>query len=186
MAGWGVGFGAVAVIFATWLVARFFHLRDIGALPYIWAVTIIAALALFASLFPAWRASLLSPMVAIRNDGRRYKSVVYPAPEDDRPVGIEPALLTEFIDASRRADSFSEALRMALATLRAKLCAQSAMLFENVSDQEYGCVAAIPDNQALVSSIPASGFLINRLNSYPAPLAFTPGDLDSSVRWARE
>lgn len=184
MAGYGIGFGAIAVIFATWLVARFFHLHDIGALPYAWSVAIVAALAMFASLFPAWRATLLSPMVAIRNDGKRYESVVYPASEDDRPAGFELAMLTEFIDASRRADSFSEALRLALATLRAKIHAQSAMLLENSSGPEYGCVAVIPETHALVCSIPANGFLINRLKFYPAPLTFTPLDLDSSLRWA--
>ncbi len=186
MAGSGIGIGALAVIFATWLVARFFHLHDIGALPYVWSVAIVAALAMFASLFPAWRAAALSPMVAIRNDGRRYESVVYPASEDDRPAGFEAALLTEFIDASRRADSFSEALRMALTTLRAKIHAQSAMLLESVSGGEYGCVAVVPENEAFFCSIPANGFLINRLKFYPAPLAFTPGDLDSSLRWAKE
>jgi predicted permease len=77
MAGWGVGFGAIAVTFATWLVVRFFHLRDIGALPYAWSVAIVGVVAIFASLFPAWRATLLSPMVAIRDDAWRYKSVFH-------------------------------------------------------------------------------------------------------------
>lgn len=186
MAGYGVGFGALAVISATWLVARFFHLHDIGAAPYLYSIAIVAALAMFASLFPAWRATLLSPMVAIRNDGRRYEAVVYPAAKDDRKGALEPALLKEFIDASRRSDSFSEALRMALATLRAKICAQSAMLLENISEREYGCAARIPENQQAPCSIPANGFLINRLKFYPAPVAFTLGDLDSALRWAME
>jgi predicted permease len=77
MAGWGVAFGAIAVTFATWLVVRFFHLHDIGALPYAWSVAIVGLVAIFASLFPAWRATLLSPMVAIRDDGWRYKSVFH-------------------------------------------------------------------------------------------------------------
>lgn len=186
MGGYGIGFGAIAVIFATWLVARFFHLHDIGALPYAWSIAMVSAVAMFASLFPAWRATLLSPMVAIRNDGRRSESVVYPASEDDRPAGFEPALLTEFIDASRRAESFSEALRMALATLCAKIHAKSAMLLENVSGGEYGCIAVIPEKQSLFCSIPANGFLINRLKFYPAPLAFTLGDLNSALQWAKE
>jgi putative ABC transport system permease protein len=185
MAGSGIGFGALAVMFATWLVARTFHPHDIAVLPYIYSVAIVAALAMFASLFPAWRAASLSPMVAIRGDGRRYESVVSPASEEDRPAGFEPALLTEFIDASRRADSFSEALSMALATLQAKIQAQSAMLLESISGGEYGCVAAVSENQ-VACSIPSNGFLINRLKFYRAALAFTPGDLESSLRWAAE
>ncbi|MFL6350625.1 MAG: ABC transporter permease, partial [Bryobacteraceae bacterium] len=185
MAGFGIGFGTLAVIFAAWLVARFFHLHDIGVLPYVYSVAIVAALAMFASLFPAWRAASLSPMVAIRDDGRRYESVVSPAWGEDRPAGFEPALLTEFIDASRRADSFSEALSMALTRLQAKIQAESAVLLESISGGEYGCVAAVSENQ-VACSIPPNGFLINRLKFYPAPLAFTPGDLDSSLRWAAE
>jgi predicted permease len=186
MAGWGLGFGALAVICATWLVARFFQLHDIGALPYVWSVTVVTTLAILASLFPAWRATLLSPMVAIRNDGRRYESLVYRPSEDDSPAAFEPVMLTEFVDVSRRADSFSEALRMALATLRTKIRAQSAMLLEDISGREYACVARVPESQALACSIPADGFLLNRLKFFPAPLAFTPGDLESSLRWATE
>ncbi len=186
MAGYGIGFGALVVIFATWLVARFFHLHDIGAVPYLYSVAILAALAMFGSLFPAWRTTLVSPMVAIRNDGRRYGAVVYAAAEDDGAAGLEPALLKEFIDASRHSDSFSEALRSAVATLRARIRAQSAMLLENISEGEYRCAARIPEKQQVVCSIPANGFLINRLKFYPAPLAFTAGDLDSALRWAME
>lgn len=186
MAGYGIGFGAFAVILATWLVARFFHLHDFGAVPYLYSVAIVAALAMFASLFPAWRATLLSPMVAIRNDGRRYEAVAHPAAEEDGTAGVKPALLTELTDASRRADSFPEALRIALAMLRAKIQADSAMLVQNISGSEYGCSATIPENRQLACSIPANGFLINRLRFYRAAVAFTPGDLDSALRWATE
>jgi len=186
MAGWGIAWGALAVIFATWLVARFFHLHDIGALPYAWPVAVVAGLAMFASLFPAWRATLLSPMVAIRNDGRRSESLAYRALEEDRTPGVEPVLLTEFIDASRRADSFAEALRISLQTLRAEIHAKSAILLEDVSAGEYRCVAVAPEQQIPSFSIPENGFLINRLKFYRAPLAFTAGDLDSSLRWAKE
>ncbi len=186
MAAYGIAIGALAVAFATWLLARFFHLHEIGLLPYAWSVAIIAALAMFASLFPAWRAALLSPMVAIRNDGRRSVSSVYPAVEDDRGAPFEPTLLTEFVEASRRSDSFSEALRAALSTLCRKVQAESAMLLENMSRREYSCVAAATQHGPVHCSIPANGFLVNRLKFYPAPLAFAPADLDSSLRWAAE
>ena len=35
-------------------------------------------------------------------------------------------------------------------------------------------------------SLPANGFLLNRLRHYPHPLAFTDVDLEAWLRWARQ
>jgi serine phosphatase RsbU (regulator of sigma subunit) len=185
LAGYGIGIGALAVGFATWLVIRFFHIHDISALPYAYSVAVVAGLAMFASLFPGWRATLLSPMVAIRNDGRRYKSIIGASEDLESPAAFKPTLLTEFIDASRRSDSFYDVLRIALTSLCREVNAKSALLFENTSGQEYRCIASVPENTAR-STIPANGFLLGRLRFYSSSLAFTPGDLDSALRWAAE
>ncbi len=125
-------------------------------------------------------------MAAIRDEAWRYESVFYRTAEDDRRAGFEASLLSEFVEASRRSDSFPEALRLALGTLSAKIQALPAMLLEKGSGEEYKCVAAIPEDQPAARSILANGFLTNRLRFYPAPLAFTSADLDSSLRWATE
>jgi putative ABC transport system permease protein len=63
----GVAVGAATAIAAIWLVARFFTIRDVGVLPFASATAVVAAVAATASLIPAWRATLLSPLVAIRH-----------------------------------------------------------------------------------------------------------------------
>ena len=67
MAAGGIVFGAAGVAGAVWLVARFFALGDVGWLPFVLATVVTAGVAIAASWFPAWRATRLSPMVAIRD-----------------------------------------------------------------------------------------------------------------------
>jgi ABC-type lipoprotein release transport system permease subunit len=63
-----VAIGAVAVIGAMWLLLQVFDVQNLGWPPFVFSGFIVAALAMAASLFPAWRAALLSPMVAIRDE----------------------------------------------------------------------------------------------------------------------
>ncbi|HMF95514.1 MAG TPA: ABC transporter permease [Vicinamibacterales bacterium] len=67
MAAAGIVCGAGGVAGAVWLVARFFELHDVGWLPFVVSTAITAGVAVAASWFPAWRATRLSPMVAIRD-----------------------------------------------------------------------------------------------------------------------
>jgi len=67
MAAAGIVCGAVGVAGAVWLVARFFELHDVGWLPFVLSTAVTTSVALAASWFPAWRATRLSPMVAIRD-----------------------------------------------------------------------------------------------------------------------
>jgi len=67
MAAAGIVAGAAGVVGAVWLVARFFALHDVGWLPFVFSTAITAGVAIAASWFPAWRATRLSPMSAIRD-----------------------------------------------------------------------------------------------------------------------
>ena len=67
MAAYGAAIGAVVSIAVVWLGLRQFGIHDPGVLPFVLSAVTIAAVAMAASFFPAWGATLLSPMVAIRN-----------------------------------------------------------------------------------------------------------------------
>src|SRR5688500_4790923 len=64
----GVVVGAAAAIVAVMYLGRALRIEDIGATPFIYSTIVIVAVTLLASSPPAWRASLLSPMVAIRDE----------------------------------------------------------------------------------------------------------------------
>ena len=66
MAAAGVALGGIAIIGAISLLARFFDLHDIGWMPFATSTVIVAGVARRLRRFPAWRATRLSPMVAIR------------------------------------------------------------------------------------------------------------------------
>jgi predicted permease len=199
MAVYGVAIGAVAVTGTTWLLIRFFEIRDLGWLPFLSSTAIVAGVASVASFSPAWRATFLSPMVAIRNEpSSTWQSALGTIQHamqevsqafsitDVAPVVSAGTLLTEFVAAARGASSFADALRMALATLCGRLGAESAMLLEKGSGQDYRCTAATGDPASSSCSLPGQGFLVNRLNAYPFPLPFTGGDYDALLQWASE
>jgi phosphoserine phosphatase RsbU/P len=175
----------IAVIAALYLASNL-GIGDLGPAPFLYSTIIVGAVAFAASFVPAWRASALSPMVAIRNQPesmwrnarlsvRRKLQQVFPG----GGTAIVPlgTLIGEFADSVRRADSFAEALRVALATLRERSGAQSITLLEPVSTGELR-------SESL--AISANGVLMNRLRHYPHPLALTRGDFDTWARWARE
>ena len=192
-------FGGVAVAATVWLLTRAFEIRDIGALPFVGATAIVAGVAGAASFFPAWRATLLSPLVAIRDEpGSSWRAAraglrAAIAGLSRVVAGEEPAsrldatLLTEFVDAARLATSNQDALRMALGALRATIGAQWALLLEPGTGAEYRCAAAAAEDDAPVrSGVPAAGFLVSRLRYHTFPLPLAAGDLDACARWASE
>jgi putative ABC transport system permease protein len=68
MAALGVLIGGALSVAAAWLLARSFSIPEIGVLPFAVSAIVVASVAMAASFFPAWRATLLSPMSAIRNE----------------------------------------------------------------------------------------------------------------------
>jgi predicted permease len=63
----GVLAGTLLGIGASLYLARIFEIANIGLVPFMSATGIVAAVALVASAVPAWRASLISPMAAMRD-----------------------------------------------------------------------------------------------------------------------
>ena len=194
LSSYGVLLGAASVAAATAIVIHFFNVQHLNPIPYLLAIVTVIALSLTASLLPAWRASLLSPMLAIRNDADSVWTSALRTFEQARErkiaekqaaAPIDASLLTEFIEASRHADSFEELLRVSLANLLSKINAQSALLLEKVSAGEFRCTADLPPSNTSTITIPENGFLLNRLRFYGSPMTFTAADLETSLNWAK-
>jgi serine phosphatase RsbU (regulator of sigma subunit) len=189
---YGILIGVFTTAAATKVVSSYFNVHQLSALPYLISILVVVTLALLASLVPGWRASILSPMVAIRNDPESAwvsaRRVLAQSREQLSAVkSVQPldsSLLTEFIDASRTAESFAEMLRVYLLNLRTKLHAESALLLEVASAGEFHCVAAMPETSLRLMNIPENGFLLNRLKFYAAPMSFAEEDIETSLRWA--
>jgi putative ABC transport system permease protein len=135
---------------------------------------------------PAWRASHIDPVMALRNEPwsmwQAARLTVRKAMRELSQGGEPPivpisTLITEFAGSVRQAKSFPEVIQVALSTLRERTGAQTIMLLEKVSDEEY---------RSDQWSIPAQGFLLNRLKHSPHPLPLTDGDFEVWLRWARE
>ena len=198
MAAIGLVCGAVAVVGGLWLLVRFLEVRDIAWSPVVGSTTIVIAITAVASFVPAWRATLLPPMVAIRDEpGSAWQStrlrirrvmqdITRPASSESVETVSESALLTEFVSATRNAQSFREALRMALATLSNSLAAESAWLMECHAELGLRCSVTFGEAASRALSLPAGGFLLNRLEAYPLALSFTSTDFESLARWAAD
>ena len=195
MAATGIAVGAAALAGSVWLLVRLLDVRDVTWLPFVFSTAVVGVVAAAALYVPAWRASLLSPMVAIRDESAStWQSVrrrLLRAVHDVRHVAgagpqvqAAPTLLTDFVAAARGADSFDEALRSALTTLCRRLGVESAALLEKHPESGYRLRAAIGAYDTIEWIVPADGFLTNRLTAYPLPLPFEPGELDMLVEWA--
>jgi predicted lysophospholipase L1 biosynthesis ABC-type transport system permease subunit len=74
VAGVGIAVG-IAAAAAIWLLMFAFGVHEIAVRAFVYAAGIVAVVAGCASFFPAWRATLASPMVAIRNEpGSMWRS----------------------------------------------------------------------------------------------------------------
>jgi predicted permease len=191
----GLAIGAAATALATWILVRNFNLQHVSWQAFVYTFLILAAVTILAASFPAWRASLLTPMAAIRDNPesltvshRRSLRDLIPGlahgngqAAANRPV-VEATLLAEFIEAARRADSFDAALTSALGMLQQRIQAQSIFLLEKSPDTVYSCVAALPVSCAV--AISSEGFLVNRMRFYPLPLPITEDDYPVLITWA--
>jgi putative ABC transport system permease protein len=67
MAAYGVAIGGSLAIAGTLYLGRVFQLGEIGPVPFLYSTAVVAGVAFLASLLPACRAALLSPLLAMRN-----------------------------------------------------------------------------------------------------------------------
>lgn len=190
MAAYGIGIGAaVSVVSALLLRANIFGIEIGDPRPFLFATAAIAGSTALACFFPAWRATLLSPMVAIRNDpGSIWENVrvslmeaaskvaVFVGTDEEPAPGGESELLVEIAEAGRRAGSFAEATEIALSRLRDRIGASSIVLFvQKAPGFPYRCADA---------ALPANGLLVSRLRNYDGALPVGPHGLDAAERWA--
>jgi serine phosphatase RsbU (regulator of sigma subunit) len=187
MGGIGVAIGLAGATALTRLMASLlFGISPTDFLTFVSAAFLLFGFTMLACYVPAQRAAGLSPLVAMGDQResawraarlkvrRAIQGMAGGAKESVVPLGT---LITEFAGSVRSAPSFKEALDVALATLRARAGAQSIQLLEKTGGEEY---------RSENCSLPANGFLLNRLTFYPHPLPFTESDFEVWVRWARE
>ena len=187
MAAYGIVIGGVVVVAAVFLLkSEVFGIRIDGPLPFLLSTGIVAGIAALACFFPGWRATLVAPMAAIRDDpgslwsgarglAKRVSGLIAGSP--DEAAVSEGALMAEFVDSSRHAESFRQAIQLALEALREAIGCQSAVLLEKSPGEVYRSVAT-------GCAVPAAGLLVGRLRGYPYPLPLTPGDFETWSRWA--
>lgn len=197
IAGGGLLLGALVVVATTILLVKGSVIHGVEPLSFVSSALIIAAVTMLASFYPAWRASQLSPMVAIRNEPetmwlrtreqirRLAGGVSHLLSREEPGVEIsESSLLGSFVEATRSAQDFDGALSSALAAICETLGAQSAILLQTDTTADFRWIAgysAVPEPP--VWKLP-EGFLLHRLQFYSAPLPLNQGDYEAAQHWA--
>ncbi len=153
----GMAVGSIALVGGVWLLVRYLEVANFGWLPFAGSTGVVALVAAAAAAVPAWRTTLISPMAAIREQPpsvwRWARQRMQLAVRDIRQaVGADDSgsevsaadVLTAFVDAARRADSYTGALRAVLASVCDKLKVESAALLErhDGSPVDYRCLVA--------------------------------------------
>jgi putative ABC transport system permease protein len=195
----GVAVGSIALVGAVSLLVRYLEVSNFGWLPFAASTAVVALVTAAAASVPAWRTTLLSPMVAIREQPpsvwrwtregmrRAVRDIRQAVAGDDSGSDVSPAdMLTAFVDAARSADSYTGALRAVLASVCADLRVESAALLERRagSQGDYSCRVAAGALETAAPVVAGDGFLIKQLRAYPRPLPFTPNDLAALAEWA--
>ena len=195
----GVAVGSIALVGGVWLLVRYLEVANFGWLPFAASTAVVALVAAAAASVPAWRTTLISPMVAMREQPpsvwrwarqrmqRAVRDIREAVGGDDSGSDVSPAdVLTAFVDAARSADSYTGALRAVLASVCEELHVESAALLErrDGSTPEYRCLVAAGALETAAPVVAADGFLITRLRAYPLPLPFAPNELDALAEWA--
>jgi putative ABC transport system permease protein len=196
----GVAVGSLALVGAVPLLVRYLDVANFGWLPFAASTAVVAFVAAAAASVPAWRTTLISPMVAMREQppsiwrwahqrmartARDVRDAIVGGDDSSSSVSTED-VLTAFVGAARGADSYTGALRGVLASVCDELHVESAALLERRegSTMEYRCLAATGAFEAAALTVAADGFLIGRLRTYPQPLPFEPNELAALAEWA--
>jgi predicted permease len=185
MAAYGIVAGGLASVGVASYLGRIFNFGQPEAEPFLYSTAAVAAVSFAATVLPAWRAALLSPLVALRNEPEsmwqaarlKVQRAVRQISAREAPVVPLDALIGEFTSLTRRASSSSEVAEIALATLQERTGAQSALLLEKTAGGEY---------RSARCSLPANSILLNRLRHYWHPLNLDPDTFETWARWAQE
>jgi serine phosphatase RsbU (regulator of sigma subunit) len=195
----GIAVGSIPLSGGVWLLMRYLEVGNIGWQPFAGSTAVVCLVAAAAAGVPAWRTTLLSPMVAIREQPpsvwrwtregmqRAVRDIREAVGGDDSGSDVSPAdMLTAFVDAARSADSYTGALGAALASVCAELGVESAALLERRagSQGDYRCLVASGALETAAPVVAGEGFLIRRLRAYPLPMPFTPQDFAALAEWA--
>ena len=154
----GVAVGSIALVGGVWLLVRYLEVANFGWLPFAASTAVVALVATAAASVPAWRTTLISPMVAMREQPpsvwrwarQRMQRAVRDIREavvggDDSGSDVSPAdVLTAFVDAARGADSYTGALRAVLASVCEELHVESAALLERRDGSTPDTAASSP------------------------------------------
>jgi putative ABC transport system permease protein len=198
MAAGGVLIGAIALVGAVWGVTEFLEVRTIGWLPFTASTALVAAVTAAASFAPAWRATSLSPIVAIRDERtsafqsaatrvrRGLRSVGEAVSGPEQQGDLSAAVLADFVAAARAAESYADAQRAVLEALCTKLAVPSALLLARSDDRALRPLVAIGVFASTAPELRTDGFLSRRLDAYPLPLPLLPGELEALIGWAAE
>lgn len=185
MAAYGIAAGGVASVGAAWYLGRIFNFGQPDAEPFLYSTAAVAAASFAATVLPAWRAALLSPLVALRNEPEsmwhaarlKVQRAVRQISARELPVIPLNALIAGFTSVTRGASSSLQAAEIALATLQERTGAQSALLLERTAGGQYRCARY---------ALPANNILVNRLKHYWQPLNLDPDTFETWKRWAEE
>ncbi len=192
MAGYGVLAGSMVVaVAAVVLRATVFGVHLDDPRPFLIAIAGITGLTALASAFPAWRATMIPPMAAIRNDaGSIWESTRrglqqlagqvtgFVSAEDERAAESESELMAGIAEVGRHSGSFTEAVDAALHRVRERIGADSMTLFVQKAPAQ-------PYRQG-DRALPSDALLVGRLRHYAGALSVRPSDLDATEAWARE
>jgi predicted permease len=195
----GVAVGSLALAGGVWLLVRYLGVTDFGWQPFAVSTAVVAFVAGSASSVPAWRTTLISPMMAMREQPpsvwrwarQRMQVAVRDIRQavvgDDSDSDVSAAdMLTAFVGAARSADSYAGALGAVLASVCEELKVASAALLarRDGSETVYRCLVAVGALEVAAPTVAADGFLISRLRTYPLPLPFAPKELNALADWA--
>jgi len=195
----GVAVGSIALVGGVWVLVRYLEVANFGWLPFAGSTGVVGLVTAAATAVPAWRTTLLSPMVAIREQPpsvwqwtregmqRAVRDIRQAVGGDDSGSDISPAdMLTAFVDAARGADSYTGALRAAIASVCAELGVESAALLERPagSQGDYRYLVGAGALETAAPVVAGEGFLIRRLRAYPLAMPFSPNDLAALADWA--
>ena len=165
MAGVGVAGGLGVTVGVLWLLRRELGWGDWPGWAVLLAGGLVTGFAAAAAWYPAWRASLLSPMSAMREQTESLWRIWRPVvPKEEAASAEIRELPMELADVARRAESFEEARGLAMAAIGKALGAERVWVREGEGES----------------------WLKRRVESADGPVPLLAADWAAVQRWVEE